>query len=597
LKNLVVIFGIVVVLFFQVGCGSDDVMDPDVEIQPPEKSLELDNGNSFKILDEVNLTSMYESEVINLEPNTEMNLITVIHGTDKVSIKVKYIGMREFNLGFPVYEFELTDTLLEELGGVASGMSGSPVGPEGRVIGALAYGDSFDTPPYRFWATSIDGMEEARDNPTFGEFLDLPGAPSIHVRQSPIKTPFIISGINGSRYEKLINRLRSKILNSIEFTADIGGEFANAPTVSGDLEAGDMIGVAVADGDIVDIFSYGTVTQVYSDGKFLAFGHSMLQRGMVSIPVYKAMASGIVSNLQSSYKSVTHYGEPIGTLTKDLIAAVVGELGKSPDTIPVRVSYHPVNSKEPIETLTKVAYGQEWVIPIVVSFTADSLRRENTNGTSDGKIVFEFEETEQTYTQKWRNVSDNPFFDTFENVEYAVTQIIDPINNITAKATLKSVNVELTDKPQIASAEIIELEIPDDLEPGSKATFKITLLPHWSVAEKGNRTITEEISIDIPNDFELDFSTVIVRSENVDLFDITYDFDYDFDIGISSDEDDEPLETLEDLIDKMESEIPDPGTIKLIIKPDDILSDHIESEIVLNDYVVDGRITDIIFLN
>ena len=586
----------IVVLCFQLGCGSDDVVDPNIESS--DNSLKIENGNRFEIIDEVNLTSMYESEVRNLEPNTEMNLITVIQGTDKVSIDVKYIGMREFNLGFPVYEFELTNSLLEEMGGIAAGMSGSPVGPEGRVIGALAYGDIFGTSPYRFWVASIDGMEEAKDNPAFGEFLDLPGAPSIHVRQSPIKSPFVISGINGNNAKNLINRLNSSNrLNSIEFVNDIGGEFANAPTTSDELEPGDMIGVAVADGDVVDIFAYGTVTQVYPDGKFLAFGHSLQYDGMVSIPVYKAIASGIVSNLQSSYKSVTHYGQPIGTLTKDLSAAVVGELGDAPDTIPVHVSYHPVNSKDPIETLTKVAYGQEWSIPLVVSLTADSLRREYTNGTSAGKIVFEFEETKQTYTQKWRNISDNPFFDTYENVEYAILQIVDSINNITAKATLKSVHVELVDKPEIASAEIIELEIPDDIKAGSKSTFKITLLPHWSIIKNDDRTITEEISIDIPVDFELDFSTVIVRSENVDLFDLTYDFDYDFDIGISLDEEDESLETLEDLIDKMESDIPDPGTIKLIIKPDDILSDHIESDIIIGEYVVDGRVTDIIFLD
>ena len=95
------------------------------------------------------------------------------------------------------------------------------------------------------------------------------------------------------------------------------------------LAAGDMIGVAVSTGDVVNSIGFGTVTQVYDDGTFVAFGHPMILSGKSALPVYRAVTNGIVANLQIPYKSSSAYGNPIGTITKDLRPAVVGELGDS----------------------------------------------------------------------------------------------------------------------------------------------------------------------------------------------------------------------------------------------------------------------------
>ena len=592
MKHFLFLAGVIFLMFFQLSCGSDE----EVETMPEEEVMEVvdaDQDNyGLPILSEVNLTSMYEAEVRELEVNSELQLITVLDGTDKVAIKVKYMGIRNLNFGFPVYEFELTDPLVEKRGGVAAGMSGSPVGPPGRVMGALAYGDYFAAPPYRFWATAIDAMEEARDHRPLGEFMDAPGAPSVHTRWAPIKTPLIVSGINQRRVEDVSKRLKSSRFDAIDFVADVGGAPANAPAASGDLQAGDMIGAAIATGDVIDLIGYGTVTQVYDDGTFVAFGHSFQYGGAISMPVYRATTAGIVANLQSPYKSVIAYGEPIGTLTKDLSAAVVGELGEAPDMIPVSVSYHPVNSNKPITTNSEVAYGQEWVIGPVVAWTVDALRKEYTHATSEGKVVLSFEETKETYTQRWRNVSPDPFFDIYDNITYAVGEFTDPLKNVAGKATLKSVSIEITDKPQLASAEIIDVKVPDNIRSGTQVTFTVVLLPHWSVAKDDERTIEKDISLNIPSDFGSGGVTLKVEAETVDLFDLIFDFDFDFD---GNTEDEGPPQTLDELIKERRDEISAPGTIKVTLESDDSFED-VEEELILDDYVVTGEITDFIFL-
>ena len=588
MKHFLFLTGVIFVMFFQLSCGSDE----EVEMKPEEvMSVEQDNYG-LPIVSNVNLTSMYESEVRELEVNSELQLITVLDGIEKVSIKVKYLGIRDLNFGFPVYEFELTDPLVEKIGGVAAGMSGSPVGPPGRVMGALAYGDYFAAPPYRFWATAIDAMEEARDHRPLGEFMDVQGAPSVYTRWTPIKTPLVVSGTNQHRIQQVSQHLKSSRFDAIQFVADVGGAPANAPAASGELEAGDMIGAAIATGDVINLIGYGTVTQVYDDGTFVAFGHSFRYDGAIAMPVYRATTAGIVPNLQNSYKSVIAYGDPIGTLTKDFSAAVVGELGEAPDMIPVKVSYHPANSDKPIKTTSEVAYGQEWAIAPVVALKVDALRREYTHATSDGKVVLSFEETKETYTQRWRNVTPDPFFDIYENVDYAVGEFTDPLKNAAGKATLKSVSIEINDRPQIASAEIIDVKVPDNIRSGTQVKFTVVLLPHWSVTDGDDRTIERDISINIPSDFGSGSVTLEVEAESVDLFDLIFDFDFDFD---SDTEEEGPPQTLDQLIKERQDKIPEPGTIKITLDSDDSLDD-VEEELIIEDLVVTGEFTDIFFL-
>ena len=555
---------------------------PDEEQAQLENPIASDLINGFSaapLLGDVILENMYEDEARKLTDKTAVQIVTVLEGTSRVVINARFRGVRDFGFGFPLYECELMDESIEAMGGIAQGMSGSPVGPPGRIMGALAYGDSFSTAPTRFWVTSIDAMESAIDHQTFGEILAQEAAPAapaagIHATYTPVKTPVMITGIQSHRIQELSSYLENSRYNFVELFADFGGvPAAPAAGNSPGLAPGDMIGVAIATGDIANAIGLGTVTQIY-ENKFVAFGHPMFGDGKSALPVYKAVVNGIVPSLAVSYKSASAYGNPIGMVTKDLTPAIVGELGAPPPMIPVITSYHPANSPTAIEKHHRVAYGQEWYVPIVAAVTMEALRMELSNGTVDGTVTLQFQETDTVYTEPFRSASPVPFLDVLLNVDRIVQSFSSTLSNSAGRATLKSVSISITDKPQITKAEVAEVTAPEEIIPGESVTVSIVLVPHWSTAGD-ERTIQREVTLEVPEDFPAGEANINVSGSALDFVgglgpppDGIPIPDFGFDFGGFGDEEERPVpQNLDELIKQMEEDQLDPGLITVTLTP------------------------------
>ena len=574
MRKFFVLAGIAIVILCQLSCS------PDEEQMQTENPLASDTINGFNapLLGDVVLENMYEDEARKLTDKTPLQIVTVLEGTSRVVLQARFRGVRDFGFGFPLYECELMDESAEAMGGIAKGMSGSPVGPPGRIMGALAYGDGFSKAPTRFWVTSIDAMDASIDHQPLGEFLEqepAPAAPTagINATYAPVKTPVMITGIQPHRIQELSAHLPDSRHNFVELFAHIGGAPAAPPAgTSPKLAAGDMIGVAIATGDIVNAIGFGTVTQVYDD-KFIAFGHPMFGDGQSALPVYRAVTNGIVPSLAASYKSVSAYGNPIGTITKDLTPAIVGELGAPPPMIPVKVSYHPVNSPTVIEKHHRVAYGQEWYISAVAATTVDALRMEISNATVDATVTLQFQETDTVYTESFRSASPSPFTDVLIHTDQIVRSFSDTLTNNAGKATLKAVSISVTDKPQITKAEIAEVIAPEEIIPGESATFSIVLVPHWSTAGV-ERTIQKDVTLEIPEDFpagEANFSVVAVGPPP-DLFGFGdlgpppgAILDFGFGGGFGDEEEQPVPKNLDELIEQMLENQVDAGLITVTL--------------------------------
>ena len=575
MKKLFVLAGITLMILCQLSCS------PDEEQTQSENPLAGDLINGFSaapLLGDVVLENMYEDEARKLTDKTPVQIVTVLEGTSRVVLQARFRGVRDFGFGFPLYECELMDESAEAMGGIAQGMSGSPVGPPGRIFGALAYGDAFSAAPTRFWVTSIDAMEATLDHQTLGGLIDqapAPAAPAgINATYAPVKTPVMITGIQPHRIQELSAHLTDSRHNFVELFANIDGvPAAPAGGTSAKLAAGDMIGTAIATGDIVNAIGFGTVTQVY-DNKFVAFGHPMFGDGKSALPVYRAVTNGIVPSLSVSYKSVSAYGNPIGTVTKDLTPAIAGELGAPPPMIPVKVSYHPANSPTVIDKHHRVAYGQESYIPIVASVTVDALRMELSNATVDGTVTLQFQETETVYTESFRSASPSPFVDVLINTDRIVKSFSDTLTNNAGRATLKSVSISITDKPQITKAAVAEVIAPEQIIPGESVTVSVVLVPHWSTAED-ERTIQREVTLEIPEDFP-------TGEANINVSGSAFDFagglgpppdgipipDFGFDFGGFGDEEERPVpKNLDELIEQMLEDQVDPGLITVTLTP------------------------------
>ena len=577
MKKFFVLASIAIVVLCQLSCSPDEEQ---TQLENPVAGAFITGFSAAPLLGDVVLENMYEDEARKLTDKTPVQIVTVLEGTSRVVLQARFRGVRDFGFGFPLYECELMDESAEAMGGIAQGMSGSPVGPPGRIMGALAYGDAFSKAPTRFWVTSIDAMEAAIEHQTFGELLaeePAPAAPAvgIHATYTPVKTPVMITGIQAHRIQELSSYLTHSRYNFVELFADIGGApAAPAAGTSLRLAPGDMIGAAIATGDIANAIGLGTVTQVY-DNKFVAFGHPMFGDGKSALPVYRAVVNGIVPSLAISYKSASAYGNPIGTVTKDLTPAIVGELGAPPPMIPVKTSYHPANSPTAIEKHHRVAYGQEWYIPLVAAITMDALRMELSNATVDGTVTLQFQETETVYTEPFRSASPIAFLDVLLNVDRIVQAFSDTLTNSAGKATLKAVSISITDKPQISKAEIAEVIAPEEIIPGESVTVSVVLVPHWSTVGD-ERTIQREVTLDVPEDFPAGEANINVSGSALDFFvpggelgpppDAILDFGFGFD-GFG-DEAEKPVpKNLDELIKQMEEDQMNPGLITVTLTP------------------------------
>ena len=596
MKSFLTFTSIAIAVLFYSGCNSDEnrtAFENPATLQTPTELQAAPLG------DDVVLENMYETEATKLADKTHVQVVTVIEGTGRVTLEARFRGVRDFGFGFPVYECELVDDAAEAMGGIAQGMSGSPVGPPGRVMGALAYGDNFSKAPTRFWVTAIDAMEASKTRQTFEDLRNAESAPaapsSINSMYTPVKTPLKVTGIQPHRLEQLKPYLQDLRYESVQFIAAVNGAPSAPKIATTSLKAGDMIGAAIATGDVVNAIGFGTVTQVYDDGTFVAFGHPFTGSGKAAMPVYQAVVSGIVPSLQVSYKSAAVYGKPIGTITKDLVPAIVGELGAAPEMIPVKINYA-VGSGEPIKKHHEVAYGHEAFIPILVQMTLDALRQAASPRTVNTTITLHFKETETVFTRSFRSTTSDSMSDGFQIAE-VIGGFASIFANEAGKATLKEVSITIIDTPQIMTAAIHEVITPEKIIPGESAKFKIMLLPHWS-ATKDGRTIEKEVAIDIPANFPEGNARLEVQAQ----YQSTGGFFFSFD---EVEEDVQLPVNLDELIKQKKDDLIDPGSILISLRPPDDFgfdsffdseipeedlesAEPIEIEIIVDDFIVTG---------
>jgi hypothetical protein len=239
--------------------------------------------------------------------------------------------------------------------GVMSGMSGSPIFVDGKLIGALAYSWGFAKEPIA-GITPIDEMlaiTTLDENPALarraGAPLD-PGAlhrlyrpasvPAFLLEDvasrlpaaagvAPLSVPVAVAGVSPRGFAAMV-----PALSDAGFLPLQGSSAGSAPAPSPPLQPGSAMGLKLTRGD-VDITATGTVTWI-DDDRLLAFGHPMLSLGNVDLPLTGARVELLLSSLRQSSKIATPLSE-VGAIRQDRAAGVFGRLGAEPRMLPVRV--------------------------------------------------------------------------------------------------------------------------------------------------------------------------------------------------------------------------------------------------------------------
>lgn len=243
---------------------------------------------------------------------------TVINGENIENFNVEVIGVTGSEAGGYSILVRTSGDVIEKSGGVAQGMSGSPVYINGRLVGAVAFGKEFNDPHYCF-LTPI------------GRMLDLLDETSPRPSELVPKSTMLMAG---GFTPKGLDYLNSKLAPlGLEATGAGGSGGFNSDKP---IEPGSAIGVSLIRGDI-RLGALGTVTWVGDDGSLLAFGHPFMQRGDSNYFLERAWILASLPNLQSAYK-VGNLGATIGTVTQDRGAGIAAQIGAPPKVIPMYVS-------------------------------------------------------------------------------------------------------------------------------------------------------------------------------------------------------------------------------------------------------------------
>ena len=295
---------------------------------------------------------------------------TVLKGKDIVDINVDVLAITGPTQQSLIL-FEANGPEIDRIGGIAAGMSGSPIyvdnGGVDEVIGALSYGEYF-TKGGTGLATPIDSMVALETTYPMSVPLVL-SAPvatdsglktSVILTQDPaafkaaanagalVASPLssvFVGGIDprSSMFKSYSAHMKAAGLNVVPLESALG-ESNNFET---DFVPGASIAAMATRGDMW-VGGIGTVTRTNGDS-VLAFGHPAFWTGAGSLYMDNAWIDGVWPSLAEPYK-MGRPGAVRGTITQDRSAGILGQLGVVAPESESLVSAHAVNADSGVAT-------------------------------------------------------------------------------------------------------------------------------------------------------------------------------------------------------------------------------------------------------
>ncbi len=389
--------------------------------------------------------------------------------------------------------------------GVISGMSGSPVYIEGKLIGAIAYrAGSFAKRPIAGVTPitemlSIIGKSEKDGSTGLTNTIDfdLPFIAKEEIENGqddqkgsdllpivPIQMPVTMGGFSQRTIE-----YASPIFRRLNMTPVQGG---GASVYEKDEnvrpEPGSVAVIEFVRGDY-SVFGSGTITYIDGD-KILAFGHPLSGYGKISLPV----SVGKIGLLVPSMSASTKQGLPIktiGTLVQDDQYGILVDANKQPSFIPVKIKINSVNGYQEynFEVVKSRLFSSSYIY-----LTALDTITNATKSVGDYTIKSHSEVNIKGYPKL---VKDNVFSGTDPSV--VATQFTMPIfqiiRNKFEEVDIEDITLEITFEEKQTSATIDDVRInKTTVKPGDSVMLTISITPYLQ------DTITKEIEIAIPKD-------------------------------------------------------------------------------------------------
>lgn len=299
--------------------------------------------------------------VQDIRPGMRGKGLTVIKGTAVQSFDVQVLGLTEgTGTVSSLILVKVSGSALSSAGGIAAGMSGSPVYIDGKLIGAVSYVFSNADPHYGLvtpiaamlglWDYEAPSAALERSGPLvldgrrYSGLSFEPGSGGDVLHAVAVKTPVMLGGFGPRTRGFLDQSLRA--WGAAASPGGTGAAWAGADEYQ--LQPGSPFGVQLLRGDL-DMTAVGTVTWI--DGsRFIGFGHPMFGKGATDFLATRAYVQQIVPSLDAPFKLASPFGA-FGTITQDRSAGVAGHIDRLPVLLPIEISISDASGRRSV-TLT-----------------------------------------------------------------------------------------------------------------------------------------------------------------------------------------------------------------------------------------------------
>ena len=321
------------------------------------------------------------------------HLLTTMSGTTPEAIPVQVQSLVDYSWGTLIL-FNASGPWIDKVGGIAAGMSGSPIyvndGGVDKLVGALSYGDWFTLGGLGL-ATPIEYMSAIEADYPVGALAALEAprtpAPGVYALDEPVSTPegvvrsvviarsataaaridaasgqavmapLGILEIGGARPGSAVfERIAAKFEKTglLVKAASGDGTWDGAPTP--DLEAGSPCAILFSQG-AVWVGAAGTVT--YVDGETaMLFGHPFEQFGAIDAILTGGDVQGVWASSNTPYKLIAPR-DVKGACVQDRNWGVMAHLGQTPDLFPVTTTVTLVDRALTVHDESAVS---EWLV-------------------------------------------------------------------------------------------------------------------------------------------------------------------------------------------------------------------------------------------
>jgi hypothetical protein len=443
---------------------------------------------------------------------------TVIIGTAVVPFNVRVLGiLRNAGPAGDLVLFRASGRAIQSVGGIAAGMSGSPIYLQGKIAGALSYTFEGSDPTIGLFTPIEDMLRVLPRAPRAGlagrhgtgaarTYAVAPFAARGRIVRRivvapagaatargagdtlaaiPAATPLFVSGVGGAGLTAL-----TRILAPMGLAPMAGGAQADVPA-SLPLEPGSAIGVALAKGDIT---AYAIGTMTYRDGeRMLAFGHAFTGIGPSSYLLMNATIFQVVRGQQQNIK-VGAVGAPVGIVSQDRPAGIGGTIGVMPRMFGVRVHVTDTDGGGTRDFNFQVIPSSEiapLVVPVGARGAIERALDRSGRGTADVRMVL--------YGRRLPHpvVRENVFYGSTDLAAHALAELPRAMNllfhNDFADVRPTGVDLDVRVTSAQRTATIVDAEGPHGpVAPGDTIHVRVTVRPFRAAPQ------TEDVALTIP---------------------------------------------------------------------------------------------------